>query len=124
LNVAPEKASFVVSRVNEARDAVSAINEGDAGIQSLIDTTRSIAGGAVEIKKSFYQIAQSGSTYQVANAFSITTSEVSKINELVKTLYRDGATSLSTIGFTTADEGNRTMAVSWLLKMQRHKLDV
>lgn len=104
LNVAPEKAAFIVSRVNESRDAVSAINEGEAGIKSLIDTTRSIAGDTVDIKTSFYQIAPTGTSYQVANAFSVTTSEVAKVSELVKSLYRGGATSLSAVSFTTADE--------------------
>lgn len=104
LNVVPEKAIFIVSRVNEGRDAVSAINEGDIGLKSLIDITRSVAGDAVDIKTSFYQIAPTGTSYQVANAFSVTTTEVSKVNELVKSLYRGGATSLSAVSFTTADE--------------------
>lgn len=108
LDVVPEKATFIVTRVNEGRDPVSAINEGEAGIQSLINTTRSIAGGSVEIKKSFYQIAQNGSLYQVANAISVSTNEIEKVNELVKSLYRDGATTLSPASFTTADE-NKTI---------------
>lgn len=106
-NVAPEKVSFIVSRVNSGSDVVRTLDEGEAGIKSLINTTRSIVGADVEIKKTFYRLIPPSGTqtlYQVINAFSVTARQVNKINELVKSLYLEGATTVSNVSFESSNK--------------------
>lgn len=116
VSVTPEKASMIVTRVNSSRDATRSIDEGEAGIQVLIDSAKSVAGEDAKIQKSFYQLSpvptqelvngavSVATIYQLANAFSVETTNVTRVNELVKTLYQDGATTVSNISFTTNNE--------------------
>ncbi len=107
VSVVPEKVSFIVSRVNSGSDVVRMLNEGEAGIKSLINTTRSIAGTDAEIKKSFYRTVPPSGTqtlYQVVNAFSVTANQVDKINELIKSLYLEGATTVSNVSFESSNK--------------------
>lgn len=103
-SVKPEQVSFIVARASRGTDATSAINEGDAGIKVLIDTATSVGGEGTEIQRSFYQLVPTGTAFQVVNAFSVKTKAVDKINELVKSLYRDGATTVSNISFTSLNQ--------------------
>lgn len=108
-SVTPEQASFIVARVNTGSSASSTINEGEAGILVLIDTTKSVVGDDAEIKKSFNQLTPvSASSFQVLNAFSVKTKNVNKVNEVVKSLYESGATQVTNISFTSVDEEKTT----------------
>jgi len=110
LKVVPDQVSMVVTRVNSSADVARAVAEGEAGIRVLMDTTSNIVGGSVEMKKSFYQLQpaatadRTGFRYQVANAFLLTSKDVSKTNELIKSLYQDGATTVSNISFIAKDQ--------------------
>lgn len=96
--------SFIVTTISRSTDPVGAINEGQVGMKVLIDTATSIVGPDAEIKRSFYQVvpvaAGTTSSYQVANAFSLKTTQVEKTNELVRSLYRDGAISITNLSFS------------------------
>lgn len=117
MKMKPAEVSLIVTRVNTSQDVNIAINEGEAGMKILIDTATSLVGTDAEIRKSFYQLQPSVSQdvvagkvspivrYQTANAFSIKTKNVEKVNELIKSLYRDGATTISNISFTSDDKG-------------------
>ncbi len=110
LQVAPDQVSMIVTRVNSSTDVNRAVTEGEAGIRVLMDTATNVAGKTTEIKKSFYQLQpaptadKTGYRYQVANAFSLTSKDVSKATELIKTLYQDGATTVSNISFIAKDQ--------------------
>ena len=100
----PLDVSFIVTKISRSTDPVAAINEGDIGMKILTDTATSVVGTDAEIKRSFYQVvpvaAGASSAYQVANAFSVKTTQVDKTSELVRSLYRDGATSISNLSFS------------------------
>lgn len=110
LQVVPDQVSMIVTRVNSSTDVNRAVAEGEAGIRVLMDTATNIAGKNVEMKKSFYQLQPSatadktGYRYQVANAFSLTSKDVNKATELIKSLYQDGATTVSNISFIAKDQ--------------------
>lgn len=102
------QAEFIVSFVNAGTDANQAIEVGKAGIDNLISTVQSIAPNST-IKKAFYQVSpavdDTGATqYQVINAFSVQTGAVDKIDQLVSTLYANGARTVTTVNFTHTDE--------------------
>lgn len=96
--------SFIVTIISRSTDPVGAINEGEIRMKVLTDTAASVVGPDAEIKRSFYQVVPvaSGTTssYQVANAFSLKTTQVEKTNELVRSLYRDGAISITNLSFS------------------------
>lgn len=106
----PASVVFVVTNINSGTDVVKAINEGDASMAVYADTIRSIAGGDSEIQASFNSVTPGGSTallgqpggvrtYQVANALRATIKDYTKINEIVKTLYSEGATTVGSVSF-------------------------
>ena len=108
VTVKPEKVSFIVTHIAKSLDPITAIDEGDVAIKVLIDKAKAVAGEDAEIKTSFYQILPSSSgsitTYQVANAFSISTTKIAKTNDLIHELYRFGASSISDVIFTGTDK--------------------
>jgi uncharacterized protein YggE len=108
ITVKPEKISFIVTHVARSLDPITAIDEGDVAIKVLIDKAKAIAGEDAEIKTSFYQILPSSSgsvtTYQVANAFSLSTNKISKASDLIHELYRFGASTISDVTFTGTDK--------------------
>ncbi len=99
--------SMIVTYVNNNVDPDQAIQEGQGGIDQLIDSVKSIATDA-EIKKAFYQMepisSQQGTTYQVVNAFSLKTGEVDKVNKLVRTMYANGASSVTNVNFSHTNQ--------------------
>jgi uncharacterized protein YggE len=102
-----DQVSMIVTYVNNNVDPDRAIQGGQGGIDQLIDTTKSIADD-VEIKKSFYQMepisSQEGTTYQVVNAFKLETGSVDQVNTLVKTLYAEGASSVTNVNFSHTEQ--------------------
>lgn len=108
LEVPAEKVNMIVTISTVGTDSVATINEADILTNLLVESAKSVTGEGTQISKAFYQVQpipqQNGYTYQVINAFSIETEQVTKTNELIKTLYRDGATSVSNVTFSTLDE--------------------
>ncbi|HOZ80718.1 MAG TPA: SIMPL domain-containing protein [Candidatus Woesebacteria bacterium] len=103
----PETVSIIVSRANIADSADVAITEGDEGVSRLIEAAKKIVGNEVEVKRSFYQITpQDNGKFVVANAFSLKTKKVGSINNLIKYLYSNGATTVSGASFE-AGENNK-----------------
>jgi len=116
ISVEPEKVSLIVTRVNNSTDVIRAINEGDAGLNMLMESAKSIGGEGTEIQKSFYTVTPvqgqqmidsrlaAVKSFQVVHAFRITIKDASKTGELIKTLYQEGATTVSNVMFTGKDE--------------------
>ncbi len=104
--VAPQQVSLIVSKVNTSPIAPAAIEEGKRDINALIETTRQLVQDpTVEIKQSFYNVTQGiNNQYVVANAYSVKTNNVPGVDNLVKTLYQQGATTVSNISFTTSNQ--------------------
>jgi uncharacterized protein YggE len=99
--------SFIATNVNRATDPAEAIQTGQAEISDLEGTVQAITNDA-KIKRAFYQIdpvnTESGPAYQVVNAFSVETGQVDKINNLVQTLYANGATTVTNINFSHTEQ--------------------
>ena len=116
VSVEPEKVSLIAIRVNNSTDVIRAINEGDAGLNTLMESAKSIGGQGTEIQKSFYTVTPVAGqqmvdnrlsavrSFQVVHAFRITMTDVAKTGELIKTLYQEGATTVSNVMFTGKDE--------------------
>lgn len=105
----PDEVSMVVSLVSTGTDPSQTINNGDVGIKVLLDAAKSIAGEDLEIKKAFYQAQPvsglaGAANFQVVNAFSLKFSQVDKVSEMIKTLYANGATTISNVTFSSKDE--------------------
>lgn len=106
ISAKPDYVKFVVTRINLGNDISLAIDDGINGINKLITISKELGGSDIEIKKTFYQITASGTSYSVANAFSVKTSQTEVINSLIKKLYSNGATTVSNITFESNDVKN------------------
>lgn len=116
VSVVPKKVSLIVTRINTSPISSVAIEAGEEGLNVLIDQAKTIIGGDAEIQKSFYNISQTKgqqivggqlvtvNNYQVTNGFKVTFNQVDKVNELIKRLYTNGATSVSDIYFIPENE--------------------
>lgn len=116
VSTVPQSVSMVVTRTNVALDPSLAIDAGESGLSALINEAKTIVGQEAEIQKSFYNTSVTSAqqnvsgqstavkVYQVVNGFKITFKDVSKTNDLIKTLYTKGATSISSVSFIPADK--------------------
>lgn len=102
----PDTVSFVVTNVNLATDVPRGVAIGEVNIKKLIDVTKEIGGSDVEIKKTFYQVAEATSGYSIANAFSVKTKKVENTDSLIEKLYSNGATTISNVTFKSDDIKN------------------
>lgn len=104
----PDEVRMVVTKASSGTDSTQVIGQGDADVQSLINTAKTVAPDA-EVNKSFYRAAPSvgltgQTTYHVANAFSLKFSDIDQASRMVQALYGDGATTVSDVQFTSADK--------------------
>jgi len=110
IDVEPQEASLIVTRLNVSESPVRAIEEGDTGVKVLIDAAQNAVGDDVKIERSFYTITPasvaqgSARQYQVVNAFKITMNNPSVMSPLIKSLYSSGATTVSDVVFTPKDK--------------------
>lgn len=102
----PDTVSFVVTSVNLATDVSKGVAVGESSINKLIDITKELGGLDVEIKKTFYQVAEASSGFSIANAFSVKTKKVENVNTLIEKLYTNGATTVSNVTFKSDDIQN------------------
>jgi len=106
--VPPARVSMIVAKVNSSNDPLNAISDGEAAMKTLIDAAKTIGGEGTEIQSSFYTVtpslAATGKVYQVANAFKVTISDPSKVSELIRTFYRQGASSVTNVSFAPLDQ--------------------
>ena len=102
----PDSVSFVVTNVNLATDVSRGVAIGEVNIKKLIDVTKQFGGADVEIKKTFYQVAEASSGFSIANAFSVKTKKVDNIDTLIEQLYSNGATTVSNVTFKSDDIKN------------------
>lgn len=102
----PDFVKLIVTRVNTGNGVTTTIDDGTIGINRLITIARQLDDKDMEIKQTIYQVTNSGTSYSVANAFSVKTSKIEKVDELVKNLYTNGATSVSNITYESNDIKN------------------
>lgn len=126
LDFQPQEFSLIVSTVSSNRDSVLAINEAEAKTSVLIDTAKSVTGAEAEIKKAFYQVQavpqpDGTASYQVVNAFSVKSNNVTAANQLVRTLYAEGATSVSNVTFSSSDKALTTQEARKLAMQNAHE---
>ncbi len=99
----PDSVSFVVTNVNLATDVSRGVAIGEVNIKKLIDITKELGGSDVEIKKTFYQVAEASSGFSIANAFSVKTKKIENVDSLIEKLYTNGATTVSNVTFKSDD---------------------
>lgn len=102
----PDSVSFVVTNVNLATDVSRGVAVGEVNIKKLIDVTKQLGGADVEIKKTFYQVAEATSGFSIANAFSVKSKKIENLDLLIEKLYSNGATSVSNVTFKSDDIKN------------------
>lgn len=102
----PDSVSFVVTNVNLATDVSRGVAVGEVNINRLIEVTKEFGGSDVEIKKTFYQVAEATSGFSIANAFSVKTKKIENVDSLIDKLYSNGATTVSNVTFKSEDIQN------------------
>lgn len=102
----PDSVSFVVTNVNLATDVSRGVAVGEVNINKLIEIIKEIGGSDIEIKKTFYQVAESTSGFSVANAFSVKTKKIENVDSIIDKLYSNGATTVSNVTFKSDDIQN------------------
>ncbi len=105
----PDKVEMIVVRVDSSPVANDAINIGTGKTEELIKTVKDVAGIDSQIKRSFNQVQpvaniQGGIDYQVSNVFAVTFRNPQLVEELVMSLYRAGATTISNVTFGSSQE--------------------
>jgi uncharacterized protein YggE len=106
INAKADYVKFVVTQVNTNTNVSTAIDEGSNSIDRLINIAKQTTGLGPEIKRTFYQITSNTTGYSIANAFSVKTSNTKIINDLIKQLYLNGATTVSNVTFESDDIKN------------------
>lgn len=109
ISAKPDYVKFVVTKTNTGTNISDVIDEGTSGIDRLVNVAKGIIGSNntnTEIKKTFYQISSDKTGYSIANAFSIKTDKVGVIDDLIKQLYLNGATTVSNVTFESDDIEN------------------
>ena len=116
ISTVPQSVSMIVTRTNIAADPSQAIDAGESGLTALINDAKKIVGADADIQKSFYSTSLVSAQqnvngqetvvkgFQIANGFKISFLDVSRTNELIKTLYAKGASSVSSVSFVPADK--------------------
>lgn len=102
----PDSVSFVVTSINLATEVSRGVAVGEANINKLIEITKEIGGSDIEIKKTFYQVAESTSGFSIANAFSVKTKKIENVDSIIDKLYSNGATTVSNVTFKSEDIQN------------------
>lgn len=102
----PDSVSFVVTNVNLATDVSRGVAVGEVNINRLIEVTKEFGGSDIEIKKTFYQVAEATSGFSVANAFSVKTKKIENVDSIIDKLYSNGATTVSNVTFKSEDIQN------------------
>ncbi len=102
----PDTVSFVVTFINNTSDTITGINSSELVINKLIDIIKKLKDDKLEIKKTFYQITPQTSGFTIASAFSVKTSNLENLDNLIKELYSNGATSVSNVTFKSDDIKN------------------
>ena len=106
ISAQPDSVKFVVTRVSAGNEISLAIDDGNNGINRLINIAKEHGDPNMEIKKTFYQITSSGTSFSIANAFSIKTTKTDGLDTLIKKLYQNGATTVSNITFESENIKN------------------
>ena len=99
----PDSVSFVVTNINLATDVSRGAAIGEVNTDKLIEITKELGGSDVEIKKTFYQVAEATSGFSIANAFSVKTKKIENVDSLIDKLYSNGATTISNVTFKSDD---------------------
>ncbi len=106
ISAQPDSVKFVVTRVNVGNEVSLAIDDGNNGINRLIGVAKEFGDPNMEIKKTFYQITSTGTSFSIANAFSVKTSKTDDLDNLIKKFYTYGATTVSNITFESENIKN------------------
>jgi uncharacterized protein YggE len=113
--IIPRSASVIITRVNLGEDPTTAITNGGVEINVLINEAKKIVGQDAEIQKSFYTATQTTSgKFQVTNGFKVTFNNISKVNDLIKSMYNNGASTVSNISFMPEDKDKTAQDVKKL----------
>ncbi len=111
LSVAPAKVEMTVTRVDSSVDPVVAVNQGENSTKLLIDESKKIISNP-DVQRAFYQITPTvvggDKLYQVVNVFKLTNYEPAKTSDLIKTLYTQGAITITNVSFLPAEQADVT----------------
>ena len=96
--------SLVVTAAASGNTAGDAITYGETLMLNLVDVTKKMMGNDTEIRKSFYQLTpETGGKFVMANAISIKSSSVIKTSDLIRSLFANGANTVSAVTFIPKD---------------------
>lgn len=103
VSVAPAKVSLVFTRIDSAADAALAIDANKSATDKLVAFAKNFGGQGTEIKRSNYQVTPQNNQYVVVTGVTVKTPSYKSINDMVKELYRSGATTVSNLTYESAD---------------------
>lgn len=103
VSVAPAKVSLVFTRIDSSVDAASAIDTNKMATDKLVAFAKNFGGQGTDVKRSNYQVTPQNNQYVVVTGVTVKTASYKTINDMVKELYRSGATTVSNLTYESAD---------------------
>lgn len=98
------KVNFVFTSLSVGKDAVSTIEANSLTVDGLVNTVKATLGKDAKIKRGNYQVTPQADQYVVVAGVNVEATNLAMIPELVKSLYRNGASTVSSLSYEPADK--------------------
>ena len=98
------KVNFVFTALSVGKDAVSTIDANSLAVDGLVNTVKVTLGKDAKIKRGNYQVTPQADQYVVVTGVNVETTSLVLVPELVKSLYRNGVSTVSSLSYEPADK--------------------
>lgn len=111
------KVNFVFTVLSAGKDAASTIDANSLSVDGLVNTVKATLGKDATIKRGNYQVTPQADQYVAVTGVNVETTNLALVPELVKSLYKNGASTVSSLSYEpadkyTVDSAARKMAVA------------
>lgn len=98
------KVNFVFTVLSAGSDASSTIDANSLAVDGLVNTVKATLGKDATIKRGNYQVTPQADQYVAVTGVNVETTNLALVPELVKSLYKNGASTVSSLSYEPADK--------------------
>ncbi len=103
-SVAPAEVSLIATRLGAAIDPVSAISANETAVDRMVAVAKNFGGAETSVSKGFYQVTPQTNQYVAVNGISVKSKNVLGVNDLIRELFKTGATTVSNVNFSASEK--------------------